>query len=67
MSGASIPANPQARKFAAEFFKFLGSEAPQGKAKLESNPGRQMPGGLDKMAEKGLPLVSPNKVPGVRA
>ncbi|KAG5770247.1 hypothetical protein H9Q72_002821 [Fusarium xylarioides] len=65
--GASIPANPQARKFAAEFFKFLGSEAPQGKAKLESNPVRQMPGGLDKIAEKGLPLVSPNKVPGVRA
>ncbi|KAG5751266.1 hypothetical protein H9Q70_006106 [Fusarium xylarioides] len=65
--GASIPANPQARKFAAEFFKFLGSEAPQGKAKLESNPVRQMPGGLDKIAEQGLPLVSPNKVPGVRA
>ncbi|KAF5601198.1 hypothetical protein FPCIR_2380 [Fusarium pseudocircinatum] len=65
--GASIPANPQARKFAVEFFKFLGSEAPQGKAKLESNPVRHMPGGLDKIAEQGLPLVSPNKVPGVRA
>ncbi|KAF5674605.1 ToxD-like protein [Fusarium denticulatum] len=65
--GASIPANPKARKFAAEFFKFLGSEAPQGKFKLESNPVRQMPGGLDKIAEQGLPLVSPNKVPGVRA
>ncbi|KAF4962232.1 hypothetical protein FSARC_9684 [Fusarium sarcochroum] len=65
--GMSIPANPQARKFAAEFFKFLGSEASQGIVKLESNPVRQMPGGLDKIAEEGLPLVSPTKVPGVRA
>ncbi|KAJ4252365.1 hypothetical protein NW762_010963 [Fusarium torreyae] len=65
--GASIPANPQARKFAAEFFRFLGSEASRGSVKLESNPVRQMPGGLDKIAEEGLPLVSPNKVPGVRA
>ncbi|CVL07882.1 related to toxD gene [Fusarium mangiferae] len=65
--GASIPANPQARKFAAEFFNFLGSEASQGKVKLDSNPVRQMPGGLDKIAEEGLPLISPNKVPGVRA
>ncbi|KAM5359931.1 hypothetical protein ACJA88_015000 [Fusarium oxysporum] len=65
--GASIAANPQARKFAAGFFKFLGSGAPQGKVKLESNPVRQMHGGLDKIAEEGLPLVSPNKVPGVRA
>ncbi|KAM0427387.1 hypothetical protein ACHAQK_012102 [Fusarium lateritium] len=65
--GSSIPANPRARKFAAEFFKFLGTEASQGSAKLESNPVRQMPGGLDKIAEQGLPLISPNKVPGVRA
>ncbi|KAL5610400.1 hypothetical protein FOVSG1_005081 [Fusarium oxysporum f. sp. vasinfectum] len=65
--GASIAANPQARRFAAGFFKFLGSGAPQGKVKLESNPVRQMHGGLDKIAEEGLPLVSPNKVPGVRA
>ncbi|KAJ0131811.1 Uncharacterized protein HZ326_25100 [Fusarium oxysporum f. sp. albedinis] len=64
--GATIKANPQARKFSTEFFKFLGSEAPRGKAMMESNPVRHIQGGLDKIVEDGLPLVSPNKVPGVR-
>ncbi|EEU38909.1 uncharacterized protein NECHADRAFT_88920 [Fusarium vanettenii 77-13-4] len=63
--GASIPANPEARRFAAEFFAFLGSEGSQRKAKLAGNPIRQMPGGLEKIAE-GLALVSPNKMPEVR-
>ncbi|RSM05116.1 hypothetical protein CDV31_009750 [Fusarium ambrosium] len=63
--GASIPVNPEARRFSTQFFEFLGSEASQGKAKLAGNPIRQMPGGLDQIAE-GLALVSPNKVPGVR-
>ncbi|KAJ4204936.1 hypothetical protein NW759_014745 [Fusarium solani] len=63
--GASIPANPEARRFAVEFFAFLGSEAAQGKAKLAGNPIREMPGGLEKIAD-GLALVSPNKIPGVR-
>ncbi|KAL2670159.1 hypothetical protein Neosp_015040 [[Neocosmospora] mangrovei] len=63
--GASIPANPEARRFAAEFFAFLGSEASQGKAKLAGNPIRQMPGGLEKIVD-GIALVSPNKTPGIR-
>ncbi|KAI9150005.1 Trans-enoyl reductase ACTTS2 [Paramyrothecium foliicola] len=63
--GATIPADPAAREFAARFFAFLSSEALHGKPRLMANPLRQMSGGLDKITE-GLSLVSGNPPSGMR-
>ncbi|KAH7187793.1 chaperonin 10-like protein [Fusarium oxysporum] len=56
--GLVFSAKPEARDFAARFFQFLGSEAPAGKAKLQPNPVRNMPGGLKKIRPDGLALLS---------
>lgn len=66
ISGLTVPANPAAREFAARFYEYLGSEARQGRVQLEANPVRVVPGGLDKIAQDGIPLVSPDKPNGVR-
>lgn len=50
---SSIPANPEARAFAAKFFEWLGS---RGEVKLEPNPVRVMPGSLERIAEDGFKL-----------
>ncbi|ETS78654.1 hypothetical protein PFICI_08507 [Pestalotiopsis fici W106-1] len=64
--GASIPANPAARQFAASFFTFLGTEGSHGEPRLVANPIRKMTGGLENIAKDGLPLVGPNTPAGVR-
>lgn len=54
----TIPGNPEARAFTAQFYSFLGSEAAAGKVKLEPNPVRNMPGGLERIVPDGLALLS---------
>ncbi|KAI2467865.1 GroES-like protein [Annulohypoxylon bovei var. microspora] len=60
--GMTIPANPQAREFATEFYKFLGSGAGYSETMLEPNPVRIMPGGLDRVAPDGFALLSSVRV-----
>jgi NADPH:quinone reductase-like Zn-dependent oxidoreductase len=50
--GFVVPASPKARRFAAAFYKWLS----QG-GKLEPNPIRLMPGGLDRVVEDGFSLL----------
>lgn len=46
-----------AREFAASFFGFLGSLAATGKLKLQPNPLRRMPGGLERIVPDGFALL----------
>lgn len=54
---AIIPANPDARVFATKFFNFLSAAAADGKVKLEPNPVRLMPGGLERIVPDGFALL----------
>ncbi|KAL7793741.1 GroES-like protein [Trichoderma ceciliae] len=56
-NGSTIPANPEARAFATKFFNFLSLAAVDGKVKLEPNPVRLMPGGLERIAPDGFVLL----------
>ncbi|EHK47732.1 Hypothetical protein TRIATDRAFT_81082 [Trichoderma atroviride IMI 206040] len=56
-NGATIPANPAARVFATKFFNFLSTAAADGKVKLEPNPVRLMPGGLERIVPDGFTLL----------
>lgn len=49
--GMTVPASPEGRKFAVEFYKYL-SESP-----LLPNPVRLMPGGLKRIVEDGFELL----------
>jgi len=49
--GMTVPASPEARKFAVEFYKYL-SNSP-----LLPNPVRLMPGGLKRIVEDGFELL----------
>ncbi|MCJ1451544.1 hypothetical protein MMC28_001883 [Mycoblastus sanguinarius] len=51
--GMDIPASPRARSFAVAFYKWLSS----GREKLESNPLREMPGGLESIVDDGFGLL----------
>ncbi|KAI0894412.1 GroES-like protein [Annulohypoxylon nitens] len=62
LNGLTLPANPQARKFAVDFYKFLSSGTEHGKSMLEPNPVRIMPGGLDKIASDGFALLGSIRV-----
>ena len=50
--GMSLPASPKARSFAVAFYRWL-SEA----GRLDPNPIREMPGGLESMVDDGLRLL----------
>lgn len=54
---ATIPANPDARVFATKFFNFLSTAVADGKVKLEPNPVRLMPGGLERIVPDGFELL----------
>ncbi|KAM0080682.1 hypothetical protein ACKRZS_007151 [Fusarium odoratissimum] len=54
---AVIPANPDAHAFAKEFYNFLSKPLPSGRAQLEPNPVRLMPGGLEKVVQDGFRLL----------
>ncbi|KAM3449678.1 hypothetical protein MY3296_006762 [Beauveria thailandica] len=56
--GAFFPAKPEAREFAAKFFAFLNSGARDDEIKLQPNPIRQMPGGLERIVPDGFALLS---------
>ncbi|KAF4830927.1 Enoyl reductase [Colletotrichum tropicale] len=56
--GATLPANPDARRFTAEFYNYMGSEASSGVVKVQSNPVRLMPGGLERIALEGFALLT---------
>ncbi|KAI1092822.1 GroES-like protein [Rostrohypoxylon terebratum] len=62
LNGMTIPANPQARQFAVDFYKFLSSRAQRRETVLEPNPVRIMPGGLDKIAQDGFALLGSIRV-----
>ncbi|KAF5013089.1 hypothetical protein FDECE_916 [Fusarium decemcellulare] len=61
-NGAIIPANPKAREFAKEFFNFLSTGSSSGRARLEPNPVRVMPGGLERIVPDGLTLLGSGSV-----
>ncbi|KAF9878223.1 hypothetical protein CkaCkLH20_04261 [Colletotrichum karsti] len=64
--GATIPANPVARKFTTEFYSFLGSEASLGNVKLQPNPVRLIRGGLEEIPSDGFVLLDPRGSGGQR-
>ncbi|KAL7755259.1 hypothetical protein ACKLNR_015016 [Fusarium oxysporum f. sp. zingiberi] len=61
---AVIPANPGAHAFAKEFYNFLSKPLPSGRAQLEPNPVRLMPGGLEKVVQDGFRLLGTGLVSG---
>ncbi|KAL1406547.1 hypothetical protein Q8F55_008253 [Vanrija albida] len=58
----TIPAKPEARAFAAAFYTWLGSAAADGEVKLQPNPVRVMPGGLERVVPDGFALLGWNQV-----
>ncbi|RFU80205.1 hypothetical protein TARUN_2015 [Trichoderma arundinaceum] len=56
-NGATIPADPEARVFATKFFNFLSTAVVDEKVKLEPNPVRLMPGGLERIVPDGFVLL----------
>ncbi|KAF5720995.1 ToxD-like protein [Fusarium mundagurra] len=56
-NNAIIPANPDAHAFAKKFYDFLSKPLPSGRAQLEPNPVRLMPGGLEKVTQDGFRLL----------
>ncbi|KAJ5704319.1 chaperonin 10-like protein [Penicillium majusculum] len=57
-----LPANADARDFAAKFFSFLGTDAKADEIKLEPNPLRIMPGGLERVVPDGFTLLGKDGV-----
>ncbi|KAK3078217.1 hypothetical protein LTS18_008133 [Coniosporium uncinatum] len=47
--GLTVPASPEGRRFATEFYRWLSEGG-----KLEPNPVRKMPGGLERVVEDGF-------------
>ncbi|KAM0238285.1 hypothetical protein ACHAP5_008749 [Fusarium lateritium] len=62
IKGAVLPADPDAHSFAKEFYKFLSEPLPSGRAQLEPNPVRLMPGGLKKVVSDGFVLLGNGSV-----
>lgn len=54
-----MPVNPEAREFARRFFNFLSYNAKSNVPRLEPNPVRNMPGGLDRIVPDGFSLLGP--------
>ncbi|KAF4449082.1 hypothetical protein F53441_7594 [Fusarium austroafricanum] len=57
-----IPANPGAHQFAKDFYNFLSQPLPSGRAQIEPNPVRLMPGGLEKVVQDGFALLGSGSV-----
>jgi hypothetical protein len=60
--GAVLSANPDAHLFAKKFYKFLSKPLPSGRAQLEPNPVRLMPGGFEKVIPDGFALLGSGSV-----
>ncbi|KAI8234625.1 Trans-enoyl reductase ccsC [Colletotrichum sp. SAR 10_96] len=56
--GATLPMNPESRRFTAEFYNYMGFEASSGVVKVQPNPVRLMPGGLERIASEGFALLT---------
>lgn len=56
--GIIFPAKPESREFAVKFFDFLNSGAKKNEIKLQPNPVRNMPGGLERIVPDGFALLS---------
>lgn len=54
--GFTIPASPEGRRFAVEFYKYLS------KSPLCPNPVRRMPGGFERIFEDGFALLGPGNM-----
>ncbi|KAM0354849.1 hypothetical protein ACHAPU_000677 [Fusarium lateritium] len=61
-NGAVLLANPDAYAFAKEFYSFLSKPSPPGRAQLEPNPVRRLPGGLEKVIPDGFSLLGSGSV-----
>ncbi|KAM0192268.1 hypothetical protein ACHAPI_008442 [Fusarium lateritium] len=59
---AVLPANSEAHSFAKEFYQFLSTPLPSGRAQLEPNPVRLMLGGLNKVILDGFALLGNGSV-----
>lgn len=60
--GQTIPAKPDARAFAAAFYAWLSTAATDGVVKVQPNPVRLMPGGLERVVPDGFVLLGWNQV-----
>ncbi|KAF5565374.1 ToxD-like protein [Fusarium napiforme] len=56
-NNAVMPANPDAHAFAKDFYCFLSQPLQSGRAQLEPNPVRLMPGGLQRVVQDGFALL----------
>ena len=56
-TGVTLPANANARSFAAAFFKYVGQESTPGSSLLQSVPVRLMPGGMDRIIPDGFSVL----------
>ncbi|KAM0281760.1 hypothetical protein ACHAO9_010603 [Fusarium lateritium] len=59
---AVVPANSEAHSFAKEIYHFISKPLPSGRAQLEPNPVRLMPGGLNKVIPNGFALLGSGSV-----
>lgn len=60
--GSILPASQNAHTFAKDFYAFLSSPGPSGKVRLEPNPVRLMPGGLERVVPDGFALLGSGSV-----
>jgi len=58
----TVPVSERARAFAVAFYKFLSAMSEGSELKLEPNPIRLMPGGLDRVVPDGFALLGPGKM-----
>lgn len=49
--GMTVPASPEARRFALVFYRYFSSAVEDGKGKLVPNPIHLMPGGVEKIVQ----------------
>ncbi|KAF4475868.1 hypothetical protein FAGAP_12551 [Fusarium agapanthi] len=61
-NGAVIPANRDAHAFAKDFYNFLSKPLSSGRVRLEPNPVRMMPGGLERVVQDGFSLLGTGSV-----
>jgi len=62
LKGSVLPASQSAHTFAKDFYAFLSGPGPSGKARLEPNPVRLMPGGLERVVPDGFSLLGSGSV-----
>jgi hypothetical protein len=56
-TGITLPANAEARSFAAAFYKYIGQESTSELNILQPSPVRLMPGGLEEIVSDGFAVL----------